>query len=148
MRRGNDGVSVGSASVLMVFVVLSLTVFAVLSLVSANSEQGTSNRNANAIADYYEADRLAVQFFDAAAEKYNNNGDFISFVGNYNAEITKTDEGTELVCIFEIDENRSLYATALISEHGMKIIRWNVITAEQELEDNTEFWDGEDFVLL
>lgn len=53
------GISVGSSSVLMVFVALMLTTFAALSLASANMDVRLSRRVAQNTADYYAADSRA-----------------------------------------------------------------------------------------
>ena len=53
------GFNVGSASIIMVFAVLCLTIFSVLSLTTAASDLRLSRRSAKSIADYYEAEFLA-----------------------------------------------------------------------------------------
>lgn len=54
------GLNIGSASIIMIFAILCLTVFSALSLVTAVSEKKTAQRFADATAAYYEADSEAV----------------------------------------------------------------------------------------
>lgn len=53
---GGTGIGVGGSSVLAVFVVLCLTTFAVLSLVSAEADLRLSEKAAQAVSAYYQAD--------------------------------------------------------------------------------------------
>ena len=55
----NTGISVGSSSILVIFVVLCLTTFATLSLVSANADYKLTSRVAEETAGYYVADAQA-----------------------------------------------------------------------------------------
>jgi hypothetical protein len=53
------GLNIGSASIIMIFAVLCLTVFSALSFVTAASEKSTADRFAESTAAYYEADAEA-----------------------------------------------------------------------------------------
>ena len=55
------GLNIGSASIIMVFAILCLTVFSALSLVTSVSEKKTAQRFADETAAYYEADSEAVK---------------------------------------------------------------------------------------
>ena len=59
MKRGG-GVS-GAVSLVMIFCVLCLAVFAVLTLATADREAKLAEMTARSAADYYEADRRAVE---------------------------------------------------------------------------------------
>lgn len=54
--KGNFQFSVGGASILMIFVVLCLTAFGILSYVTANADSRISEKNAEAVRNYYKAD--------------------------------------------------------------------------------------------
>lgn len=58
-KRVQSGMSVGGSSILLIFVLLSLTTFAALSLVSANADYKLSDKNAQATQAYYTADAAA-----------------------------------------------------------------------------------------
>ena len=55
------GLNIGSASIIMIFAILCLTVFSALSLVTSVSEKKTAQRFADETAAYYEADSEAVR---------------------------------------------------------------------------------------
>ena len=55
------GLNIGSASIIMIFAILCLTVFSALSLVTSVSEKKTAQRFADETAAYYEADSEAVK---------------------------------------------------------------------------------------
>ena len=55
--NGNFQFSVGGASILMIFVILCLTTFGILSYVTANADARISERNAEAVRNYYKANR-------------------------------------------------------------------------------------------
>ncbi len=55
------GLNIGSASIIMIFAILCLTVFSALSLVTSVSEKKTAQRFADETAEYYEADSEAVK---------------------------------------------------------------------------------------
>lgn len=63
MRSGGGfKISVGTSSLLTIFVVLALTIFSVLGYVTANSDYKLANRTAKGITDYYVADSKAEDF--------------------------------------------------------------------------------------
>ena len=64
MRKREErqlGLNIGSASIIMIFAILCLTVFSALSLVTSVSEKKTAQRFADETAAYYEADSEAVK---------------------------------------------------------------------------------------
>lgn len=60
-KRRNIGLGVGGSSLLMVFIIVCLTTFATLSLLSANADYKLSNKTAQAVTAYYDADSRAVE---------------------------------------------------------------------------------------
>ena len=57
MNKG--GMGMGSALIVLVFVVLCLTIFALITLSSANYDQTLAQTAAHTVKEYYEADTLA-----------------------------------------------------------------------------------------
>jgi|GEM_PF-1601604 hypothetical protein len=57
--KSNIHLSVGSSSILMIFVVLCLTTFGMLSYVTANADSKISTKNAETVQNYYKANQLA-----------------------------------------------------------------------------------------
>ena len=60
-KKQNMGLGVGGSSLLMVFIIVCLTTFATLSLVSANADDKLSVKTAQAVSAYYAADGRAVE---------------------------------------------------------------------------------------
>lgn len=67
-QKSGFGISVGSSSILVVFVVLCLTTFATLSLVSANADYRLSRKTADAVNEYYEAEIQANEHLAAITQ--------------------------------------------------------------------------------
>lgn len=68
MKQRPAGTSVGGTSIVAVFVVLCLFVFAALSLISANSDLKLAEKTAKAVSEYYAADFMAEQAADTLAK--------------------------------------------------------------------------------
>jgi hypothetical protein len=62
-KSKNVGLSVGTSSILVIFVLLCLTTFATLSMVSAGADYKLTERAAQAVSDYYAADTSAEELF-------------------------------------------------------------------------------------
>ena len=61
MKQHPTRMGVGASSILFILVILSLTLFAVLSFVQARSDAALTNRSAQSVEAYYEADARAQQ---------------------------------------------------------------------------------------
>lgn len=60
-RSGAKGINVGGSSILIIFVLLCLTTFATLSLVSANADYILAQKSADTTQEFYLADTMAEQ---------------------------------------------------------------------------------------
>ncbi len=58
-RKGNLHLGVGASSILMIFVVLCLTTFGILSYVTANADNKLSTKNAETVESYYASAAVA-----------------------------------------------------------------------------------------
>jgi len=61
MKRYSSRMGVGASSILLILVVVSLTLFAVLSLVQARGDAALTDKTARSVGAYYEADARAQQ---------------------------------------------------------------------------------------
>ena len=59
--RSRTGLSIGASSILVIFVLLCLVAFAVLSLVSARADKALSDKNIQHLTAYYEAETAAYE---------------------------------------------------------------------------------------
>ena len=58
------GMHVGSASIVMIFAILCLTVFSTLSFVTANHERSLAEKSALAVQQYYDADWQCEEIYE------------------------------------------------------------------------------------
>lgn len=89
----------GIISVLMVFLVLCFTTFGVLSLVSAQADMRLSERNADNVTDFYNADRIAKTVL-SSLEKQRAAG-YLAGI----SELKVNHGGLEISCLFNDDGN-------------------------------------------
>ena len=68
----SSGINVGSASLAMVFSILCLTVFSVLSLITANNDYKLAEKNSSSLKEYYSADYNATEFANALITTYTS----------------------------------------------------------------------------
>jgi hypothetical protein len=79
-KRGGIRLSVGGSSILVIFVILTLTTFATLSLVSANADHSLSRKTMSAATEYYAADSRAEEILmhiDTALAGINSGSSFL-----------------------------------------------------------------------
>lgn len=131
MKRGG-GVS-GAVSLVMIFCVLCLAVFAVLTLATADREAKLAEMTAQNAADYYEADRRAVEVA-AALQR----GESVS------ADITVTWSGDVASFTVPIGEDQSLDAAVRVQVgKPCEILRWRTVyTGAWEPDEYLNVWDG------
>ena len=126
-------INVGGASIIMLFSVLCLTVFAVLSLVSANSQSRLAGKVADTVSAYYEADLRACEIIDEIKS------------GNFDhAKPQPGSVGAPLYAYsVEIDAVQCLDVVVAVSDDEAKVMTWKVrSTAPWVPEDSHESWDG------
>ncbi|MBD5151694.1 MAG: hypothetical protein HDT16_04175 [Oscillibacter sp.] len=128
MKRGG-GVS-GAVSLVMIFCVLCLAVFSVLTIATADREAKLAEMTARNAADYYKADRQAVEIVAAL-----RSGDALPM----DVEIVRT--GNTAAFSLPVGENQAL--EVVLGENG-EILRWQTeYTGSWETDDSWAVWDGE-----
>jgi len=136
MRRAG-GLS-GAVSLVMIFCVLCVSVFAVLTLSTAMNEKRLSDLAAQRATEYFEADCRAAEIVSDLSVGREPAGD---------VEITRT--GTEEGQIVEFSlpagGSRVLTVRAVLDDGGgCRILCWRTSYAGSWETDNTiEIWDGE-----
>ena len=130
MRR-SGGVS-GAVSLVMIFCVLCLAVFSVLTLAAADRESKLSEMTARNAAEYYQADYTATAV--AAA---------LSHGGPLPTDVDVVWNGD--TASFRLPMGDSLGLDVAISVHGgsYEILLWRTVyTGSWEPNDYLELWDG------
>lgn len=139
-ERKSSGINIGSASIIMVFAVLCLTVFAVLTFITANNEYKLADKSATAIKTYYEADTRAVITEGKIRE---------SIAKGNNAEIegvtVKTEaDGRHYTYAQTMDENQEIQVELLYTDGELKTLKWELVNvAEWSPDAGIKLWDGE-----
>ena len=114
-----SGMGAGGISILAVFVVLCITVFAVLSLLSARADHRLSQRSAQTVEEYYAADAACQQTL---------------------AGLVQLTQGASTPEEFEIK--------ALLSDHALQVQRQGnalLVSWEEFIDDNTVLCCTADF---
>lgn len=122
----------GGSSLLVIFAVLCLTIFALLSLSTAQAGSRLSLRSAETVLSYYEA--------DAAAEKL--------LAQLRNGEIPDSVQVENNIYSYSclISDTQELKVSIKLSEDGSyQILRWqSVPTVHWTADDSIDLWDGID----
>ena len=120
--------AVGGNSLLVIFAVLCMTVFALLSLRTAQAEKRVSDAAAQAVTRYYAADLQAQEIYARL-----KNGETVDGVG---------EEGNRLFYTCPISANQVLAVELERNEGKFTVLRWQVV-AGAEIENGTlPVWDG------
>ncbi len=130
-RNDRDGMPiVGGSSLLVIFAVLCLTVFALLGLSTAQADRRLSEASMAAVADYYRADAQA----EAILAQLRN--------GQCPDGVTLVDGIYTYVC--PISQRQELQVEVQRDGGQWKVLRWQAeSTAAWEEEVPLDVWDGE-----
>lgn len=120
--------AIGGSSLLVVFAVLCLTVFSLLSLSSVLAEKRMADAAAQAMIDYYEADLEAEAIFACL-----RTGETVSGV-----EI----DGNTYRYGCSITENQILNVELVKNTDGWTVKRWQVIAQSEPINEALPVWDG------
>ena len=121
--------AVGGSSLLVIFAVLCLTVFALLGLSTVQAGQRLSNASAEAVENYYQADTRAEEILARLR------------CGEMPEGVTVWDDRYVYEC--PISETRSLQVEVRLNGEEYTVLRWQAVsTVEWETDDNLLVWDG------
>lgn len=120
--------AVGGSALLVIFAVLCLTVFALLSLSSVQAERRLADASVQAVADYYEAELQAQTIFGRL-----RGGETVAGV-----------EMTDGVYKFQIPISRRQTLTVELRQEGEQwtVLRWQAVASEGGTDDNLDVWKG------
>ena len=156
-KRGfSGGTGAGSISLMLVFTVVCLTIFAVLSFQAAYSNDQMIIRSAGFTQEYYAADssakRILAQLDGIAAQsagEFSFEESFIQAAGEIDgAQLTQTAQGVRAEISVKINENQTLVAEVIFSaepaESRYSIISWQSVSADSQTDSGPAVWDGGD----
>ncbi len=147
-KKAEGGIQIGTSSLVLIFVILALTVFAVLSLTRVLADDRLSDRSADWVAAYYEADCKAEEMLksiNAAVEEDK---------GNLASELSRItgggyDEAAGIVSFtVPINDTMSLEVEAVLTDtprdgRYYAVSKWQeVYSSEYEIDESMPVWDG------
>jgi hypothetical protein len=119
----------GGSALMVTFAVLCLVVFAVLSLSTAQADRRLSEVSADAVRQYYEADREANRILSLIRK------------GSIPAGV-ETEEGIYRYSC-RISDTRTLFVEVRVDGSDYEILRWQEeYTADWELDTSLDVWSG------
>ena len=125
--------AVGGSSLLVIFAVLCLTVFALLGLSAVQANSRLSNASAQAVSGYYAADCQA----EAILARLRA-GDSVEGV-----EITVTPGGRVCSYTCPISDTQTLAVEVRLEGADWTVLRWQAVsTAPWESDESLTVWDG------
>ena len=134
--------AVGGISLLVVFAVLCLTVFALLSLSTVRADARLADTSAQATENYYAADCAAQEILarlrsgEAPAEATSHGYD------SWHA-------GTRYTYACPISDTQNLEVEVIVDGTDYEILRWQACYSGEWTEtEGLDIWDGEDFGLF
>ena len=152
-RGGSFGLGTGGASILLIFVLLCLTTFATLSIVSANADYKLTQRNALAVEEYYAADSAANEKLALVAAALSGGAPeegtpaercAAALAGLDGVTVQEAVAGARVSFAVEISATRELQVSLLVGQDlSWSIASWQAVTTEEWVEQNSiELWDG------
>ena len=120
--------AVGGSSLLVIFAVLCLTVFSLLSLSSVQAERRLAAAATQSVVDYYQADLRAEEIFARLRD------------GEQIAGIEENDGKYQ----FEVPISGRQTLAVVLSRQGdtWAVLRWQTVTVEEALNESLNVWKG------
>ena len=136
---------VGGSSLLVIFAVLSLTVFAMLTISSALADKRLGDASAEHVRAYYEAEHKAEEILAGLREGVLPDGVSRIESGGGSGSSGSGNESGELYSYqVSISSSQELLVEVEIDGEDYKILRWQSAPVEEDWipDDSLEVWDG------
>ncbi|MCL2220926.1 MAG: hypothetical protein FWC20_01445 [Oscillospiraceae bacterium] len=136
------GIGVGSASIVLVFAVLCLTVFSLITLVVASNDKALVDAEVRLVVGYYEADALAERVLAdlLIAEKLPSSLHGVEINTMWNEEL-----GIETVYFYcHISEIKVLHVHLAFFEDTFRVLSWRMSSIDDwEYNPGLNVWIGD-----
>lgn len=154
MAKQDNGyrANIGSSSLILIFIVMCLVTFGMLSLTSAKNDLSLAERNAAAVTEYYRADREGEAFYAMAAEAVemacSQSGDGAEREKLLSAALGEYYQADEKTVAMEtaMDRAQALHVElkpVLTGAGGLEVAEWKVImTEDYEIDMSLPVWTG------
>jgi len=139
---GKSGIGVGSASIILVFAVLCLTIFSLITFVVAGNEKSLTDAKVELVKGFYEADALA----ESVIVEILNSEVIPASINGVDININPGDlsDSKNLYFYIDISDVKMLYVNLLIHENTFDILSRRMYdVAEWTGIDSGNVWTGE-----
>lgn len=120
--------AIGGTSLLVIFVVLCLSVFALLSFTTVRAEKTLSDVAAEAVAEYYRADLEAERIF----ARLRN--------GEMPPGVLEANDIYVYSCT--VSESQTLEVALQKQQESWTVLRWQTVAQPEEITDSITVWNG------
>lgn len=137
-----SGVGVGSASIVLIFAVLCLTVFTLITYIVASNNIALVEAEAELVAGFYEADTLAEQVLAEilAAGALPERAHGVDISAGYDEQL----EADTASYYCAISESKSLYVNLALRDDSYDILCWRMVDTDAwHADDGINVWIGE-----
>ena len=145
-KRHQKSAGIGGALILIIFIVMTITNFSVLTLVSAQNELREVRKSSEIETSYYNAEKEAavkLSEIKAALNNVTDNAEISAIVSEKGASAKTTPEGVEISFKASIDENRSLLTVVNYQNNAFEVISQKIVSEKQIIiDDGLNIWDG------
>ena len=133
MSKGGNGI--GSASIILIFAVLCMTIFALISFRTAIADKAMVDTQEQFVKEYYDADARAEQILAKILE-----ADIIPQEIN-GVSITAEQETVSFVC--PMSDTKALYVEVAVYENTYDILKWKIQDiGSWVIDDKLPVWTG------
>ncbi|NMC57059.1 MAG: hypothetical protein GYA50_07565 [Eubacteriaceae bacterium] len=130
------GMNIGSASLVLIFAVLCLTLFATLTLLSAKNEMNLTDKYSRSVTQYYAADSKAEENLLIIQDILSSaNADKTAYIKNQceKYKFTYVQKNNKIYITFNenINMQQILHVTVKVNNKKFEIIQWKKISANE-----------------
>lgn len=141
MNRG--GMGVGSSSIMLIFAVLCLTVFSLISLSVAGNDKSLVDTEAGLVTEYYEADEFAERIVSEILKSDSTPEQILGVSIETEWDWDLTAEVSSFIC--PISDVKDLVVKVAVSEDSYEILIWKMVnTDDWVIDDSLNVWTGDD----
>ena len=149
MNKG--GMGVGSSSIMLVFAVLCLTVFSMISLMVARNNKALADAEAKLVAGYYAADAKAEEIIAHVLEFGGETPYDIVGLHDFWTVWDMESEMETIAFLCDLSAEKELYVRLTVEEGSALILGWQIMDiGTWEFDGSLDIWldDFDDILML
>ncbi|MDL2300322.1 hypothetical protein LJC01_01610 [Clostridiaceae bacterium OttesenSCG-928-D20] len=122
--KTRKSLGVGSVSLILIFCLLCLTIFALLTLSSARVENTMAEKYADSIKRFYSADTIAAEVYSALSKQLPK-GERPGEIDGIEIMYEEGEKGVNFTFSSPLDARRAIAVSGSYTEDGIKLKSWN-----------------------